>query len=483
MKIRPGILAGPVFSARKTQVSQRENRLTSWHSRPARFSEFGPVRGVTPMRIRAGSFGSTVSMLVSVALSLAACCESFAIVLRVPSEHLTIQAAIDDANNGDIVLVAPGTYTGDGNRDIEFKGKAITVRSETGPETCIIDCQGSEVENHRGVCFRPGSHPVNICFDGFTVKNGFISKEKYPEFYPYGGGIFCLGGSPTIRNCIITNNHALGGGGGLWCSGDNTRVINCIIRNNTVEYGSGAGIHLAYGSQKIEGCLIADNAGGAGLSIYDLSEASVINCTIVANHSRYQGGGVHFSPGDGRKCIITNTIIWGNTAAVGGDQIGGGWERGGGRETKNVSFRYCFIQAGINAVYWPHKEYQDFDWKKTMKEGVVFADDPGFADPNNGDYHLKSQTGRWDPVGHTWVRDSETSPCIDAGDPNSPVGEEPFPNGGRMNMGAYGGTAVASKSYFGKPPCQTVISGDVNGDCRVDFIDLAILAHHWLEEG
>jgi len=406
----------------------------------------------------------------------------FARTLHVPFEYKTIQSAIDDANDGDTVLVAPGTYTGDGNRDIEFKGKAITVRSEAGPETCIIDCQGSEAENHRGVCFRPESHPVKICFDGFTVKNGLISKEKYPEFYPYGGGIFCLGGSPTIRNCIITNNHALGGGGGLWCSGDNTRVIDCIIRNNTVEYGGGAGIQLGYGLQKIEGCLIAENIGGAGLSIYDLSEADVTNCTIVANHARGQGGGVHLASGDGRKCIITNTIMWGNTAAVGGDQIGGGWDRGGGRKTNNVSFRYCSVQAGANAIYWPYGEWQNFDWQETMKEGVVFLDDPGFADPNNGDYHLRSQEGRWDPADHTWVRDSETSPCIDAGDPNSPIDEEPFPNGGRINMGAYGGTAEASKSYFGEPVCETMVPGDINGDCKVDFRDLTLMAMNWLRD-
>jgi hypothetical protein len=78
------------------------------------------------------------------------------------------------------------------------------------------------------------------------------------------------------------------------------------------------------------------------------------------------------------------------------------------------------------------------------------------------------------------VKDDVTSPCIDAGDPNSPVGEEPFPNGGRINMGAYGGTAEASKSYFGEPVCETIIAGDINGDCRVDSKDLAILAQHWL---
>jgi hypothetical protein len=63
-----------------------------------------------------------------------------------------------------------------------------------------------------------------------------------------------------------------------------------------------------------------------------------------------------------------------------------------------------------------------------------------------GDCHLKSQTGRWNPASGSWVLDGVTSPCIDAGDPKSPTGGEPEPNGGRINMGAYGGTAEASKS-------------------------------------
>jgi hypothetical protein len=62
------------------------------------------------------------------------------------------------------------------------------------------------------------------------------------------------------------------------------------------------------------------------------------------------------------------------------------------------------------------------------------------------------------------------------------IGYEPFPNAGRINMGAYGGTAEASKSYFGAAPCETIVAGDINGDCKVDFEDFRLMALHWLEE-
>jgi len=95
---------------------------------------------------------------------------------------------------------------------------------------------------------------------------------------------------------------------------------------------------------------------------------------------------------------------------------------------------------------------------------------------------LKSQAGRWDPNSQTLVRDDVTSPCIDAGDELDPIGQEPFPNGGIINMGAYGGTAEASKSYFGEPPCETIFAGDINGDCVVDFKDFFFIALHWLTD-
>ena len=62
-----------------------------------------------------------------------------------------------------------------------------------------------------------------------------------------------------------------------------------------------------------------------------------------------------------------------------------------------------------------------------------------------------------------------------------PVGPEPFPNGGIVNMGAYGGSGEASKSYFGRPLCEIIVAGDINGDCRIDFRDFALMALHWAE--
>jgi hypothetical protein len=65
----------------------------------------------------------------------------------------------------------------------------------------------------------------------------------------------------------------------------------------------------------------------------------------------------------------------------------------------------------------------------------------------------------------------------------NPIGCEPFPNGGIVNMGAYGGTTEASKSYFGEPICETTVVGDINGDCKVNLSEFAVMALHWLEDG
>ena len=150
-------------------------------------------------------------------------------------------------------------------------------------------------------------------------------------------------------------------------------------------------------------------------------------------------------------------------------------------EGDNVNVTYCNIEGGCYG------------------EGNIDIDpgfiNPGYWDMNStpddlnddfwveGDYHLKSQAGRWANLDQTWIQDDVTSPCIDAGDPNSPIGFEPFPNGGVYNMGAYGRSMEASKTYFGEPVCDVILAGDINGDCVVDFDDISIVVSQWALSG
>ena len=101
--------------------------------------------------------------------------------------------------------------------------------------------------------------------------------------------------------------------------------------------------------------------------------------------------------------------------------------------------------------------------------------DPLFADPANNDYHLLSERGRYWPEHDVWVLDEVTSPCVDGGDPTIDPSAEPTPNGGRVNIGAYGGTAYASMSEW-------PITSDTNRDGVVNFVDLALFCNEWLSK-
>jgi len=120
--------------------------------------------------------------------------------------------------------------------------------------------------------------------------------------------------------------------------------------------------------------------------------------------------------------------------------------------TTNNTFKNCIIYGAHKFSYGngakPSFIYSCF-WGNLFNapggEGNISAD-PLFADLKGGDFHLKSRAGRWDPKLKRWVKDDVTSPCIDAGDPKDDFSKEPQPNGGRINMGAYGNTNEASKS-------------------------------------
>ncbi len=376
------------------------------------------------------------------------------------ADFSTIQAAIDDANEGDVIVIKPGTYTGDGNRDIDFRGKAITVRSENGPQHCTIDCQATEQDMHRGFVFQ-NHEGANSVLCGVTITGGFARS---------GGAVFCAGrASPVITSCVIFGNSAYQGGGISTQEGGRSSptIVNCVITDNRAlyrdesdlfSYGFGGGVFL-FGSPFH--WLDCGPPYGAC--------PTISNCTIIGNIAESTGGGI--SCASSCEVTVENSIVRGNAAIESSEDQNVGLALTADGCNPRCKVSYSNLEDGLDGI----GTYYFVDWG----DGNIDTD-PAFTDPNNNDYHLKSQAGRWDPNGQSWVQDDMTSPCIDAGDPMSPIGLEPFPNGGIVNMGAYGGTAEASKSYFGGPMCKAIVAGDINGDCKVDFKDIAIMMMHWL---
>ena len=314
----------------------------------------------------------------------------------------------------------------------------------------------------------------------------------------YGGGMTCWwGGSPTLTNCTFSGNSAAKEGGAMDDYKTEVTVTNCRFTGNSAKRGAGL-LNYFDSNLTLTNCTFransADDHGGAMFNVG--CNLTLANCIFKGNRAGNYGAGMH----NNRSTLtLTNCTLAGNSSPNGRSLAFDSheqkypsnlraancilWDGGGevwNHDASTITMTFSDVQSG-----WPGEENIDVD--------PCFAE-LGSWDPNgtlddvnddfwvDGDYHLKSQAGRWDASLQTWIQDDLTSPCIDAGDPSSAVGFEPFSNGGIVNMGAYGGTAEASKSYFGEPVCETIVAGDINGDCRVDFLDLALMAAHWLEE-
>lgn len=343
-----------------------------------------------------------------------------------PADFNTIQAAIDDSNDGETVIVQPGLY----DETIHFLGKNITVTGTNPTNPNVV----AETTIDGSVVFS-GTEDPNCILAGFNI-NSVI----------YGGSY---------------ENHT------------HATISYCVLQANVVPYGN----VIAFCDGTIKNCLIADNIPDDNpLTMIDPAiyqcHGLFKNCTIVNNFCA-----VAIEVETGCSVIIENCIIYGNLEY---DQIFVDCPA-------MINITYSNIEGGSNGIVL-------FGIDCTLNWGPGNIDtDPcfvrlGYRDFNEprtsfeGDYHLQSEAGRWDANLNDWVTDANTSPCIDAGDPVSPVGFEPFPNGGRINMGAYGGTAEASKSYFGKPVCEIIVAGDVNGDCIVNYLDFRLMALHWLRD-
>lgn len=184
-------------------------------------------------------------------------------------------------------------------------------------------------------------------------------------------------------------------------------VSNCRIYNFT----KGVGI-TAYVSSLDESESAIENAGKQ----MQLDHLTIVGCNTGILY------GCHVLP------VIKNSIIAGNTTTLELQGTNAQEDKG-----KNITYSCLYGRAKDDSL-------SDYG------TGCI-AKDPCFADAASGDFHLKSAAGRWN--GATWVKDTVTSPCIDAGEASAAYANEPSPNGNRANMGAYGNTAEASKSTSG----------------------------------
>ena len=364
--------------------------------------------------------------------------------LLVPSAYDYIQDAIDAAEPGQTVWVADGTYSGIGNRGLDLGGKAISVRSENGPQACTINGRG---RNYAFV-FRSGEgHDAVI--EGFTVTDcgGSIFGGAVQCLFSsptiadcvfrdnmvdhYGGAIYCLHAQPAIRNCTFTGNSSGERGGALYCDASSDPTVEgCTFRDNTSKSGAAVAVGGPSGVL-LQQCLFFSNVAdlyGAAVAGFDGSTMILTNCTISRNEAGLSGSGL-WCDGDS-SAALTNSIVWGNTLAKAGavpesPQIVSG--------SKDVEVNYSCVQG----------------WSDDLPGTGSFDLDPLFADPEGQDFHLRSQGGRWNSDLASWVYDSATSPCVDAGDPAWPLGDEPTTASGtnvRINLGAFGGTAEASRT-------------------------------------
>lgn len=299
-----------------------------------------------------------------------------AAVIHVPGNQPTIQAGIDAAVSGDIVLVADGTYTGVGNTNLTIDKEGITLRSESGPLACIIDCEYIGY----GVLF---DYPCqNSVLDGFTVTH---ANAGAIQTNPGAGYPTTL----KIANCrIITNGLDYNwGAGGINCNTDSSVVITDCLIAGCIGY-LGGGIHCWDADVTIINSLIFWNYAteefswpyefgyGAGIYGEQFADITVINSTITDNSAGdygSNGGGIHLR----EDCTISviDSIIWDN-------------------EPTQIT-----LSDGSTATV----TYSDVDGGYT---GIGNIDaDPRFATGPEGDYYL-SQTASGQLL---------NSPCVNTG--------------------------------------------------------------------
>jgi hypothetical protein len=317
------------------------------------------------------------------------------------------------------------------------EGGAGMYNNNSSPMLTNCTFNKNTVGGHGAGMFNNNCKPVllNCIFTGNTAGmsgGGIYNEKSVPTLTNCtfndnsaggggGGGMYNEESNPMLADCTFGSNSTEGSGGGIYNNGSKLTLLGCNFNNNSASRSGGGLYNFNTSEMSLNNCIFSGNSARDGGGMENLSESYSIlhNCTFSTNFAEHAGGGIsNIQIG---LLTLVNCILWADTP----DEIQD--VSAAGRVTGRVEVIYSNVQND-----WPGK-------------GNLNSD-PLFADPENGDFHLKSQSGRWDSIGGNWVVDAVSSPCIDAGSPDEPVGLERFPNGERINMGAYGGTPQASLS-------------------------------------
>ena len=368
-----------------------------------------------------------------------------------------IQTAIDDAADTHEIIVAPGTYV----ENINFHGKAITLRSSHGPDVTTIDGQ----QTGTVVSCLGGEGPDTV-LTGFTITGGS----------GFAGGMWIGHSSPTVTDCTFSGNWG-DQGGGIRCSNSSATIINCTFRDNSG--GWSGGITCMFGSATVVNCTFSDNSGAAGgifcigpTTVRDCSfsgnsgtaggiivlgdSATVVNCTFSSN-SGSRAGGIFCPNGsvpiinctfsgnsadlfgaiNGPDATVVNSILWGNSP---------------GEISSEATVQYSVVQGGHPGP------------------GNIRAD-PLFVDPVNGDLRLSRASPALD-AGHNWAIAPLAATDL-LGNPRFAADTNDVDTGCGLpvvvDMGSY--------EFQGEP--FAVKYGDVTGDGAVDIADQVRLLAAW----